>query len=83
MTRANAALTTLVMMIPVGVVNQVEMSTSEAFPVDAANPRKSGANPRVARSQPDRATHCRIQITKPENTTVNAMPPPNTRLWKT
>ena len=29
------------------------------------SPRNSGAKPRVASSQPDRATHCRIQITKP------------------
>ena len=73
----------LVMTIPSGVVNQVEMSTSPLFPVDAARPRKSGAKPSVASSQPESATHCRIQMTNPEKTIGKAMPPPKTRLWKT
>jgi hypothetical protein len=77
------ALTRLVMTIPMGVVNHVETSTSPVFPVAAPSPRKSGARPRAARSQPDNATHWRIQITNPENTSVNASPPPNTRLWNT
>ena len=59
----------LVMMIPVGVVNQVRDVDERAIARGAARPRKSGAKPRVASSQPDRATHCRIQITKPEKTT--------------
>ena len=80
---AVAALAMLVMTIPSAVVNQVEMSTRLELPVDAASPRNRGANPRVARSQPDRATHWRIQMTKPEKTIVKAMPPPKTRLWNT
>ena len=73
----------LVITMPSAVVNHVEISTSELFPVAAASPRKSGAKPRVASSQPERATHCRIQITNPEKTIGNAIPPPNTRLWNT
>jgi hypothetical protein len=42
-----------------------------------------GAMPSVARSQPDNATHWRIQTTKNAKTTVKPNPPPNTRLWNT
>ena len=55
----------------------------DAICIVAPRPRKSGANPRYETSQPESATHCRIQITKPDITTVNASPPPNTRLWNT
>ena len=71
------------MMMPVDVVNQTPMVESVVFPMVAPSPRKSGANPRYETSQPDSATHCRIQRTKPDITTVKATPPPKTRLWKT
>ncbi len=83
MSIAISAFPMLVTRIPKGVVNHDEMSTRLLLPVAAASPRKSGAKPRVEISQPDNATHWRIQITNPEKTSVKPMPPPSTRLWKT
>ncbi len=60
---ATRAFKMLTMMIPVDCVNHTPISESAGFPIVAPSPRKSGAKPRYDSSQPERATHCRIQIT--------------------
>ena len=71
------------MMIPFALVNHTPQLEKVALFIVAPRPRNSGANPRYETSQPESATHCKIQMTNPLNTTVKATPPPNTRLWNT
>ena len=82
-TSATIALRTLMMMMPLAPAAQVPMSVNASMPVVAPRPMNVGAIPTVASSQPDSATHWRIQTTKNPKTTVNPNPPPNTRLWNT
>ncbi len=70
---ATSAFTMLTTMMP-GRGGEPHAQTGQAaLPIVAPRPRNSGAKPRYESSQPERATHCRIQITKPDITTVKAV----------
>ncbi len=73
----------LMTMMPFEPAAHVPISVKNPTSVVAPSARNVGAIARVAISHPERATHCRIQMTKKANTTVNPKPPPKTRLWNT
>ena len=82
MSIAIRALAMLVMMIPNGVVNHVGTSTSELLPVAAAA-QKSGANPAWPEASQTAPPTGGSRSRTRRRRWVNAIPPPNTRLWKT
>ncbi len=77
---ANSAFPMLTMMIAQGVVNHTPILVSVGLPMVPPSPRNSDAKPRYESSQPESATHCRIQMTNPDITIEKPIPPPNTRL---